>query len=54
MSLGSNLNAGARGRMSIGDAMARLVRGGLPVHFTAYDGSSAGPPDAPIGMHLRT
>ena len=31
MSLGSNLNAGARGRMSIGDAMARLVRGGLPV-----------------------
>jgi cyclopropane-fatty-acyl-phospholipid synthase len=54
MSLGSDLNAGARGRMSIGDAMDRLVRGGLPVRFTAYDGSSAGPPDAPIGMHLRT
>ena len=29
---------------SIGEAMDRLVRGGLPLHFTAYDGSSAGPP----------
>ncbi|MBS2938639.1 class I SAM-dependent methyltransferase [Nocardioides sp. J2M5] len=42
------------GRMAIGDAMDRLVRGGLPVRFTAYDGSSAGPPDAEIGIHLRT
>ena len=41
-------------RMSIGDAMSRLVRGGLPVRFTAYDGSSAGPPDAEIGLDLRT
>ena len=34
--------------------MDRLVRGGLPLHFTAYDGSSAGPPDADVGMQLRT
>ncbi|WP_242497528.1 SAM-dependent methyltransferase [Nocardioides oleivorans] len=40
--------------MSIGEAMDRLVRGGLPVRFTAYDGSSAGPPDAEIGLHLKT
>ena len=30
------------------------MRDGLPVRFTAYDGSSAGPPDAAIGLHLRT
>ncbi|KRF30599.1 class I SAM-dependent methyltransferase [Nocardioides sp. Soil805] len=41
-------------RMPIGDAVDRLMRDGLPVRFTAYDGSSAGPPDAEIGLHLRT
>jgi cyclopropane-fatty-acyl-phospholipid synthase len=40
--------------MPIGDAVGRLMRDGMPVRFTAYDGSSAGPPDAPIGLHLRT
>lgn len=40
--------------MSIGDAVDRLMRDGMPVRFTAYDGSSAGPPDAAIGLHLRT
>ena len=41
--------------MTIGDAMERLVRGGLPLRFTAYDGSSAGPPRrGRSGMHLRT
>lgn len=44
----------AHRRMPIGDAVDRLVRGGLPLRFTAYDGSAAGPPDAPVGMHLRT
>ena len=39
--------------MSIGDAMDRVVEGGLPLRFTAYDGSSAGPPDAEVGIHLR-
>ena len=54
MSLGSGPNRAAPARMSIGDAMDRLVRGGLPVRFTAYDGSSAGPLDAPFGLDLRT
>jgi cyclopropane-fatty-acyl-phospholipid synthase len=55
-----SLNAGSSSkwttsrRMTIGDAMERLVRGGLPLRFTAYDDSSAGPPDAELGMHLRT
>ena len=40
--------------MPIGDAVDRLMRDGMPVRFTAYDGSSAGPPDAAIGLHLRT
>ena len=43
MSFGSNLDGGARARLTIGDAMDRLVRGGLPLRFTAYDGSAAGP-----------
>ena len=30
------------------------MRDGLPLRFTAYDGSSAGPPDADVGMQLRT
>src|SRR5689334_5538626 len=52
----SLISGGSRtpARMSIGDAMDRLVRGGLPVRFTAYDGSSAGPPDARFGLDLRT
>jgi cyclopropane-fatty-acyl-phospholipid synthase len=41
------------GRMSVGAALDRLVRGGLPLRLTAYDGSSAGPADAKLGMHLR-
>lgn len=40
--------------LTIAQAMDRLVRGGLPLRFTAYDGSSAGPPDAALGIHLRT
>jgi cyclopropane-fatty-acyl-phospholipid synthase len=44
----------AAGRMPIGDAVDQLMRDGMPVRFTAYDGSSAGPPDAAIGLHLRT
>ncbi len=39
--------------MSIGEMIDRLIKGGLPVRFTAYDGSTAGPPDATIGMHLH-
>lgn len=31
-----------------------LCEGGLPVRFSAYDGSRAGPGDADIGLHLAT
>ena len=54
MSLKLDAGSGARGRMTIGDAFGRLVRGGLPLRFTAYDGSTAGPSDAEVGLHLRT
>lgn len=37
---------------SIGEAVASLLRDGMPVRFTAYDGSSAGPADAAIGLEL--
>jgi len=42
------------GTRTIAEAVDALVRGGLPVRFTAYDGSSAGPPGSPVAMHLRT
>jgi cyclopropane-fatty-acyl-phospholipid synthase len=38
--------------VSIGEAVSRLMPEGVPFRFTAYDGSSAGPADAPIGLHL--
>ncbi len=37
----------------IGDAVAGLMRDGLPVRFEAYDGSAAGPTDASITLRLR-
>jgi cyclopropane-fatty-acyl-phospholipid synthase len=39
--------------VSIGEAISRLMPDGVPFRFTAYDGSSAGPEEAPIGLHLR-
>ncbi|MEN8675012.1 cyclopropane-fatty-acyl-phospholipid synthase family protein [Nocardioides sp.] len=44
--------APSRNRLKIGDVVGDLMRGGMPVHFTAYDGSSAGPEDAEIGLEL--
>jgi cyclopropane-fatty-acyl-phospholipid synthase len=38
--------------ITIGEAVASLLRDGLPVRFTAYDGSVAGPADAAIGLEL--
>jgi len=38
--------------LKIGDAFASLLRDGMPVRFTAYDGSSAGPQDADIELEL--
>ena len=38
---------------SIADAFTHLLIGEIPFRFTAYDGSSAGPADAPYGLHLK-
>lgn len=39
--------------ITIGDAIGSLMRDGMPLRFTAYDGSSAGPADAEFGLHLK-
>ncbi len=39
--------------IKIGDAVADLLRDGMPVGFTAYDGSSAGPADSPVSLELK-
>jgi cyclopropane-fatty-acyl-phospholipid synthase len=39
-------------RLSISDAVEMLTVHGLPVRFSAYDGSSAGPADSAIGLRL--
>ncbi|HET6152163.1 MAG TPA: cyclopropane-fatty-acyl-phospholipid synthase family protein [Marmoricola sp.] len=38
---------------TIADAFSALLIGDIPFRFTAYDGSSAGPADAPYGLHLK-
>ena len=40
-------------RVTIGEAVTRLMPGGVPFRFTAYDGSAAGPEDSPIQLHLE-
>ncbi len=40
--------------LTIAEAVDSLMRDGMPVRFTAYDGSSAGPPDAAFGLELTT
>ncbi|WP_203338110.1 SAM-dependent methyltransferase [Nocardioides limicola] len=37
----------------IGEAVEALVPDGMPLRFTAYDGSAVGPDDAPVALHLR-
>ncbi len=39
-------------QVTIGEALTRLMAGGVPFRFTAYDGSTAGPEDSPIHVHL--
>src|SRR6476469_8138580 len=46
-------NSTAR-QVSIADAFATLLVGDLPFRFTAYDGSSVGPEDATLQLHLKT
>lgn len=38
--------------ITIGEAIGSLMKHGMPVRFTAYDGSSAGPEGAAVGLHL--
>ncbi|HEY2763985.1 MAG TPA: class I SAM-dependent methyltransferase [Pseudonocardiaceae bacterium] len=45
---------GPKGPLSLADIVDLLTDGELPVRFTAYDGSSTGPPDAEISVHLAT
>ena len=40
--------------LTIAQAVEALIRGGLPLRFTAYDGSSAGPPGAELGLELKS
>ena len=39
--------------ISLGEAVASLLRDGMPVRFEAYDGSAAGPADATITLELK-
>ncbi|MGV0624918.1 class I SAM-dependent methyltransferase [Mycolicibacter minnesotensis] len=43
------------GRLSLAQVLETLsADGALPLRFTAYDGSSTGPDDAPLGLELLT
>ena len=39
--------------LSLADGFSSLLHGEMPFRFTAYDGSSAGPENAPFGLNLR-
>ncbi len=41
-------------KMTLAQILEVLAEGQLPLRFTAYDGSSAGPDDATVGLNLRT
>ena len=40
--------------LTIAEALERLLKEPLPLRFSAYDGSTAGPQDSPYGLHLAT
>jgi cyclopropane-fatty-acyl-phospholipid synthase len=39
---------------TIAQAVDSLMHDGMPLRFTAYDGSAVGPPDSPLGLELRS
>ena len=50
-----NDGAASHSRMSLAEILEVFAAGEeLPLRFSAYDGSSAGPDDAPLGLELRT
>lgn len=51
---GSSPRPASRQGPPIADTVAGLLRDELPVRLTAYDGSSAGPADAAIGLELAS
>src|SRR3954470_10728057 len=40
--------------MRLADVVEAVTAGPLPFRFTAYDGSTTGPADVPLGLHLRS
>ncbi|MDH6235467.1 class I SAM-dependent methyltransferase [Cryobacterium sp. CG_9.6] len=44
----------ARGKLPLAEILQILAGGQLPLRFTAYDGSFAGPVDASLGLELKT
>ncbi|HEX6955481.1 MAG TPA: class I SAM-dependent methyltransferase [Agromyces sp.] len=48
------LRAHADGKLTLAEILEILAGGKLPLRFTAYDGSSAGPPDARFGLDLKS
>ncbi len=40
--------------LTIAEAVDSLMRDGMPLRFEAYDGSTAGPPDAELGLELTS
>lgn len=43
-----------QGKLSLAEVLEVFTTGKLPLKFTAYDGSSCGPPDASVGLELKT
>ncbi|MBV9089103.1 MAG: class I SAM-dependent methyltransferase [Mycobacteriaceae bacterium] len=44
----------ANGKMTLAEILEVFAGGRLPLRFTAYDGSTAGPEDSPLGLDLRS
>ena len=47
-------SGGQRAGLTLAEVLEIFAAGRLPLKFTAYDGSSAGPHDATLGLDLRT
>src|SRR6185436_6956115 len=41
-------------KLTLAEILEIFAAGQLPVKFSAYDGSTAGPEDAPVGLDLKT
>lgn len=54
MTLSQDRSITAAGRMTLAEVLETFTDGQLPLKFQAYDGSSAGPEDAELGLNLLT